>query len=77
MKQAKKRLSPTLKQLISSTRRAERSMVQAIAFVDASNHRIERTKPILNRKPPAQKPSLAQALLQMPNVGLDSDFVRA
>jgi len=76
MKRAKNKLSPTLKQLISSTRRAERSMVKAIAFVGASNYRLDRKKPKLNRKPSAHQPSRAEALMRMPNVGQDSDFER-
>lgn len=42
MKQAKKRPSPTLARLISSTRRAERAVVAAIAEINASNRRLDK-----------------------------------
>jgi len=42
MKQAKKRLLPSIQILICSTRRAARTAGKTIAFVDASNRRIAR-----------------------------------
>jgi hypothetical protein len=42
MKQAKKRLLPTLAKLQSSTKRADRAMTQTLAAVAASNKRILR-----------------------------------
>jgi hypothetical protein len=57
MKRAKKRLSPILAQLVTSTRRANRAMTKAIATVDASNKRLTRRKP---------KYSLDELLAQIP-----------
>lgn len=42
MKQAKRRLLPSIQILIRSTRRATRTVGDAIAYVDASNSRIAR-----------------------------------
>lgn len=76
MRRAKKVLSPILRRLISSTRRAERSMSKAIALTDASNHRIERKNPKFNSTSLRKRLPLAEALMHIPNVGLDSDFER-
>lgn len=42
MKQARKRLLPSIQALIRSTRSATHAAADAISFVDASNRRIER-----------------------------------
>ena len=52
MKQAKKRLLPTLAKLVSSTKRANRAMTGALAAVVASNKRIaKKEKLATNRRP--------------------------
>lgn len=42
MKQAKKRLLPTLTELVGSANRANRSVTKALAIVSTSNRRIAR-----------------------------------
>lgn len=42
MKEARKRISPLLKKLLTSTRRADRAMNSGLAYVSKSNGRILR-----------------------------------
>jgi len=58
MKQARRRVSPTLLRLIASTRRAERARAKSIAYVENSNRRLARQRP---------KYTLAELLAQMPD----------